>query len=179
MPNPSSLSFLVAALLAGAAVPFQAGANAMLGRLFGHPLWATLVSLMVSAVLIVPVMIAFRLPAPAIGTALKGPWWIWVGGAAGVVYVTAALLLAPRLGAASFMVAVIAGQMMASLAIDHFALMNFAHRPTGLARVGGLGLMLAGLVVFQWTNGADVRAQARQEKSDEASVRAACCASDE
>ncbi len=179
MPNPGSLSFLVAALLAGAAVPFQAGANAMLGRLLGHPLWATLVSLMVSAALIVPVMIAFRLPAPAIGAALKGPWWIWVGGAAGVVYVTAALLLAPRLGAASFMVAVIAGQMMASLAIDHFALMNFAHRPAGMARVGGLGLMLAGLVVFQWTNGADVRAQARQEKSDEASVRAACCASDE
>nr|WP_281405619.1 MULTISPECIES: DMT family transporter [unclassified Mesorhizobium] len=62
---PGSLSFLVSALLAGAAVPFQSGANAMLGRLLGHPLWATLVSLGVSAVLIVPVMAVFRVPVPS------------------------------------------------------------------------------------------------------------------
>jgi len=101
---PGTFSFLVAALLAGAAVPFQAGANAMLGRLLGHPLWATLVSLGVSVALIVPVMMVFRLPVPAAGVALKGPWWIWIGGAAGVAYITAALLLAPKLGAASFIV---------------------------------------------------------------------------
>ena len=42
---------LLVALLAGAAVPFQAGANAALGRLLGHPLWATLISLAVSVLL--------------------------------------------------------------------------------------------------------------------------------
>ncbi|CAN7495830.1 DMT family transporter [Mesorhizobium sp. LjRoot246] len=147
-----SFSLLVAALLAGAAVPFQAGANAMLGRLLGHPLWATFVSLGVSVVLIVPVMIAFRLPVPSVGMALKGPWWIWIGGAAGVVYITAALLLAPRLGAASFIVAVIAGQMVASLVIDHFALMSFAHRPVNIARFAGLAFIIAGLVVTQWAS---------------------------
>ncbi|UDL89911.1 DMT family transporter [Mesorhizobium sp. PAMC28654] len=149
---PGSFSFLVAALLAGAVVPFQAGANAMLGRLLGHPLWATFVSLGVSLVLIVPVMIAFRLPVPSAGMALKGPWWIWIGGAAGVVYITAALLLAPKLGAASFIVAVIAGQMIASLAIDHFALMGFAHRPVNIARFAGLAFIIAGLVVTQWAS---------------------------
>ncbi|BCH30056.1 hypothetical protein MesoLjLc_19860 [Mesorhizobium sp. L-8-10] len=165
MSNPGSFPFLLTALLAGAAVPFQAGANAMLGRLLGHPLWATLVSLFVSAALVVPVMLAFRLPVPTIGAAIKGPWWIWVGGAAGVVYVTAALLLAPKLGAASFMIAVIAGQLMASLVIDHFALMNFAHRPTGVARLAGLALILAGFVIFQWANGAGVRAEARKQST--------------
>ncbi|PAV68750.1 hypothetical protein WR25_10991 [Diploscapter pachys] len=38
---------LLIALLAGAAVPFQAGSNAALGRLLGHPLWAAGVSLLV------------------------------------------------------------------------------------------------------------------------------------
>ena len=149
---PGSPAFLVAALLAGAAVPFQAGANAMLGRLLGHPLWATFVSLGVSLVLIVPVMIAFRLPAPSVALTLRGPWWIWIGGAAGVVYITAALLLAPKLGAASFIVAIIAGQMVASLVIDHFALMSFAHRPVTIARFAGLAFIIAGLVVTQWAN---------------------------
>ncbi|WP_322414667.1 DMT family transporter [Mesorhizobium huakuii] len=148
----STFSFLIVALLAGAAVPFQAGANAMLGRLLGHPLWATFVSLGVSAVLIVPVMMGFKLPVPAVGMAVKGPWWIWIGGAAGVVYITAALLLAPKLGAASFIVAVIAGQMVASLVIDHFALMGFAHRPVTVARFAGLALIVGGLVVTQWAS---------------------------
>jgi len=149
---PSTFSFLVAALLAGAIVPFQAAANAMLGRLLGHPLWATLVSLGVSVALIVPVMMVFRLPVPAAGVALKGPWWIWIGGAAGVAYITAALLLAPKLGAASFIVAVIAGQMVASLLIDHFALMSFAHRPLSVARFAGLALIIGGLAVTQWAS---------------------------
>lgn len=149
---PGSFSFLVAALLAGAAVPFQAGANAMLGRLLGHPLWATFLSLGVSLVLIIPVIIAFRLPVPSVGMALKGPWWIWIGGAAGVVYITAALLLAPKLGAASFIFAVIAGQMIVSMAIDHFALMGFAHRPVNIARFAGLAFIIAGLAATQWAS---------------------------
>lgn len=149
---PGSFSFLLAALLAGAAIPFQAGTNAMLGRLLGHPLWAPLVSLGVSLMLIVPVMVAFRLPVPSVGVALRGPWWMWIGGAVGVVYITAALFLAPKLGATSFIVAVIAGQMAASLVIDHFALMSFAHRPVNAARFAGLAFIVAGLVVTQWAS---------------------------
>nr|WMC95033.1 DMT family transporter [Aminobacter aminovorans] len=154
MPNLGS-SLLAAALVAGAAIPFQAGANAMLGRLLGHPLWATMVSLAVSVALAVPVMLAFRVPVPSFATAAAtGPWWIWTGGAAGVVYVTAALLLAPKMGAASFVVAVIGGQMVASLVIDHFGLMGFVQRPASLARVAGLVLIVIGLVVTQWANAA-------------------------
>ncbi|MDR7220195.1 DMT family transporter [Aminobacter aminovorans] len=154
MPNLGS-SLLAAALVAGAAIPFQAGANAMLGRLLGHPLWATMVSLAVSVALAVPVMLAFKVPVPSFAiAAATGPWWIWIGGAAGVVYVTAALLLAPKMGAASFVVAVIGGQMVASLVIDHFGLMGFVQRPASLARVAGLVLIVSGLVVTQWASAA-------------------------
>lgn len=156
MANPASLILLLPALVAGAVVPFQAGANATLGRLLGHPLWATLVSLAVSIAVILPLLAAFRVSAPAAGAALKGPWWIWTGGLAGVIYITAALLLAPRLGAANFMVAVIAGQMIASLAIDHFGLMGFAARPVNPARLAGVLLIVGGMVVTQWANTAAV-----------------------
>ena len=84
MPNLSSLLLLAVAIFAGAVVPLQAGANANLGRLLGHPLWATVVSLGVSLALILPMLIAFRAPLPSLAVAFKGPWWIWVGGLAGV-----------------------------------------------------------------------------------------------
>lgn len=137
------------AVAAGAGVPFQAASNAALGRALGHPLWGTLASLSVSLVAVAALLLIMRVPAPALGAAVRGPAWWWIGGVAGVVYITAALLLAPRLGVASFMVSVVAGQMLASLVIDHCGLMGLAHRPAGVARLAGVGLMLLGMVVLQ------------------------------
>jgi len=103
----SSFSFAaaipaIAALIAGALVPFQAGSNAALGRALGHPLWATVASLLISLLVVLPLMLALRTPAPASGQATQLPFWAWLGGVAGVIYITAALLLTPKMGAASF-----------------------------------------------------------------------------
>jgi transporter family-2 protein len=147
--NPGSLFFLAVAVLAGAGIPFQAGANAALGRMLGHPLWATLISLGVSAAVIIPIMLAMRVPWPALDEGLKGPWWLWIGGAAGVFYITAALLLAPRLGAISFIVAVIAGQVIISALIDHFGLLGFPQKPVNMARLAGVLMIVGGMIVVQ------------------------------
>ena len=64
--------FAPLAMLAAAVVPFQAGANAALGRNLGHPLWATLASLAVSAVLAALLMLVWRVPAPDINLAMRG-----------------------------------------------------------------------------------------------------------
>ena len=49
-------------LLAGAAVPMQAGSNARLGAVLGHPFWATVISLMVSGAAIALVMLLVKVP---------------------------------------------------------------------------------------------------------------------
>ncbi|KHN93512.1 hypothetical protein BSK71_10495 [Pectobacterium actinidiae] len=147
-----SLSLLLPlgiAVLAGSIVPFQAASNAALGRSLGHPLWATLVSLLVSICVLLPILFAARIPAPAMGSALQGSWWIWLGGVAGVAYITAALLLTPKLGASGFIVCVIAGQVVASLIIDHFGLMGLAVKPATLGRIAGVALIVLGMLVVQ------------------------------
>ncbi|WEF11509.1 DMT family transporter [Pectobacterium actinidiae] len=147
-----SLSLLLPlgiAVLAGSIVPFQAASNAALGRSLGHPLWATLASLLVSICVLLPILFAARIPAPAMGSALQGLWWIWLGGVAGVAYITAALLLTPRLGASGFIVCVIAGQVVASLIIDHFGLMGLAVKPATLGRIAGVALIVLGMLVVQ------------------------------
>jgi len=149
MQSYGSLTLLIAAIVAGAVVPFQAGANAALGRGLGHPLWGTMVSLAVSVLCILPVMIAMKVPVPTFGNLAGAPKWIWIGGAVGVFYITAALLLAPKLGAAAFIAAVIAGQMMASVAIDRFGLMGFAEKPLSAPRLIGIGLIVLGVAVMQ------------------------------
>ncbi len=144
-----SLTFLAVALASGALVPLQAGANAALGRALGHPLWATMASLAVSAACVVPIMIALRVSAPTIANLATQPKWIWIGGITGVIYITTALLLAPKLGAAGLMTAVVAGQILASMAIDYFGLVGFVPRSISGARLLGALLVVAGVLVMQ------------------------------
>ncbi|PPS63368.1 DMT family transporter [Pseudomonas sp. BRM28] len=141
---------LLVALLAGAAVPFQAGANAALGRLLGHPLWATLISLAVSVLMVLPALLLMRAPLPQLSNLGQAPWWAWLGGVAGVAYITAALILTPRLGAAGFIVCVIAGQVLSSLIIDQWGLMGLPSRPVNGLRIAGVALIIVGMLVVQW-----------------------------
>lgn len=141
---------LLIALLAGAAVPFQAGANAALGRLLGHPLWATLISLAVSVLMVLPALLLMRAPLPQLANLSQAPWWAWLGGVAGVAYITAALILTPRLGAAGFIVCVIAGQVLSSLIIDQWGLMGLPLRPVNGLRIAGVALIIVGMLVVQW-----------------------------
>lgn len=149
-----SLLLIVFAALAGAAVPFQGGANASLGRALGHPLWGTLASLAVSALCILPILMVLRVPLPTLGGLAGQPKWIWIGGIAGAVYVTAAILLMPKLGAASFMIAVIAGQVAAALVIDWTGGVGLAPRPVDATRLVGAAMVLLGAIIVQWPAGA-------------------------
>ncbi|THV19828.1 DMT family transporter [Peteryoungia ipomoeae] len=145
----NALFLIFAAVISGAVVPFQAGANAALGRTLGHPLWGTLVSLCVSFACIVPVMVLAKVQAPTPSYLAQAPRWIWIGGVVGVVYITGALMLAPKLGAAGFIMAAIAGQMLASIVIDQWGLVGLPQKPVSWSRLAGLGLIILGLLVMQ------------------------------
>ncbi|MCS3429793.1 DMT family transporter [Klebsiella sp. BIGb0407] len=144
-----TLSLIVLALIAGALVPFQAGTNAILGRTLGHPLWATVASLCVSLICILPLILALRLQLPKLDAAVQAPTWIWFGGLAGVIFITAALMLVPRLGGTGFIACVIAGQMVTALIIDHFGLMGLAEKSASLGRISGVLVIFAGVIIIQ------------------------------
>ncbi|CAG9177889.1 hypothetical protein LMG23992_03598 [Cupriavidus laharis] len=151
---------LATAVLAGAAIPLQAGANATLGRALGHPLWAAVVSLLVSLAAILPLLWMLKVPLPVLPLTGRLPVWMWIGGVLGVFYITAALLMAPRLGASGFIAAVVAGQVASALLVDHFGLAGFAVRALTPARVAGAALILAGMAVMQWSVAHEARPHA-------------------
>ena len=140
---------LLLAVIAGAVVPFQSAINANLGRGLGHPLWATLASLLVSIVVLLPVMLALRLPLPSLAFVSKAPLWMWAGGAFGVCFISFALVLLPKLGASGFMALALAGQVVASLALDHFGMFGLVERQITVSRGIGALLLVAGVVLIQ------------------------------
>lgn len=141
--------FIVIALslFAGFAVPLQAGSNARLGVLLGHPFWATVISLLISGVAIALVMLVVKVPRPNLGALMGGPWWIWLGGLAGVFYITVALMVVPRLGALNFIMAVVVGQLIISLIIDYFGLLGLPRHTPSMQKIIGVSVVLAGFVI--------------------------------
>ncbi len=140
---------LLLAAFAGAVVPFQSAINSNLARGLGHPLWATLASLLVSVLVLLPVILALRLPLPSPGFISKAPLWMWAGGAFGVCFVALAVMLLPKLGASGFVALALAGQVIASMLLDHFGLFGLVEKQLTVSRVLGALLLIGGVVLIQ------------------------------
>src|ERR1051325_2834144 len=94
-----ALAFLLLAVAAGGALPFQAGINARLATFVGGPIRASAISFAVGTIVLV--LLALIATRGVMSTCRLGsvPWWGWLGGAVGAGYVASAVAAAPRLGA--------------------------------------------------------------------------------
>lgn len=50
-----------------------------------------------------------HIPLPALNRAMQAPWYLWIGGFLGVIYLTATIILAPLLGAATMVGLIVPG----------------------------------------------------------------------
>ncbi|MDK2957922.1 MAG: bacterial/archaeal transporter family-2 protein [Desulfovibrionales bacterium] len=141
-------ALLALALLAGGLMPVQAGINARLKFFLGDPAWAALASFAVGTLALL-VYCSALLPWPTAANALKAPLWTWTGGFLGAFFVAATIFMALKLGAASMMAWLIAGQLISSLLLDQFGMVGFAARGISIQRVLGALLLLAGALLIE------------------------------
>jgi transporter family-2 protein len=141
--------FLLVAFLAGSVFPFQAGINAQLRQWLGHPLLAALVSFSVGTLFLALTPTAFATSFPGWQALKHIPWWAWTGGLLGAFSVVSSIVLAPRMGAAALMATMVAGQMMASMLLDHLGLLGFRFQPFTVWRLIGAGMVIGGVWLIQ------------------------------
>lgn len=142
--------WLAAAAGAGACFALQASANASLRAHLASPLWAAFFSICGTILTAVTVMLLIRPVPPVAAAARAAPWWNWIGGPLGALIVLSGATLAPRLGAAAFIAAVVGGQLACSLLLDHFGLMELPRQPITPARLLGVLLVFAGVVLVKF-----------------------------
>lgn len=140
---------VVLAIGLGVLLPVQAGVNAQLRTSLGQPVAAALVSFLVGTAALALGGLLMRVPLPLVAAWGRSPWWHWVGGLIGAAYVAGAIVLAPRLGAATLVAAVVAGQMLASLVLDHYGWVGFPVQEVTPVRLAGAGLIIAGVLLVQ------------------------------
>ena len=137
------------ALAAGTCIPTQAGINARLSLWARSPVLAATISFLVGTVVLTGYVLATRLPLPALRSAAAQPWWLWSGGVLGAFFVAVTIYLAPRLGATNMLAWVLAGQMLAAMALDHFGLLGYPLHPLSLGRLAGIVLLIAGVLLIR------------------------------
>jgi transporter family-2 protein len=140
-------SYVLFALLAGAMLPIQFGINAQLATWVGGSLRAALVSFVVGAIglLAATLLVARGWPDRA-GDA---PWWVWIGGLLGAFYVLGSIVTAPKLGAATLVALILAGQAVASLLVDHYGWVGFDEHPVTPLRIAGIVLLAGGVALVR------------------------------
>jgi bacterial/archaeal transporter family-2 protein len=146
--NPATMLPILLVLFAGGMIALQAPTNALLARAGGSPVLAALISFAVGTLTLLVVWLAGgSRPRPASFAGL--PWYAWIGGVYGAMYVAVAAYAAPRIGLASLITIGIAGQIVVALLLDHVGALGLPRDPVNLVKVGGALLVVAGVVLVR------------------------------
>ena len=141
---------LLFAFVAGVALPVQFSINAVLRGFVGGPAVAATISFFGGTLALVVVALALRESWPLGDTLARAPWWAWVGGFLGAVYVLATIVVIPRLGAATTVgLIILAGQVIASIIIDHFGLIRVPVHELDIPRLAGAVFIVVGVALVQ------------------------------
>jgi transporter family-2 protein len=130
-------------VIAGGLIAIQSVLNSSLGQRIGNFGSVLMLSIISLATLIVLILV---FPSTANLSNLPGlpDWYLYIGGVLGVVIVAAPIFLVPRIGTASTLVAIVLGQLLLAIAIDHFGLLASPKIEVDLARALGVGLVVIG-----------------------------------
>lgn len=144
-------------LLVGGLLALQAAANVQLSGAMRSPVGASTLQLSIGAALLLAL-------AGVIGTLprLQGvtdaPAWHLAGGLGSAIYITAGILLFPRLGAVVAVGLFIAGQMAASLLLDAAGWLGVTPDPLGVASwLGALGVAAGTVLIVRAQSSGAVR----------------------
>ena len=145
--NPMFFS-MIAVIFAGGATALQAPTNAKLMTAVGSPVNAAFVSFAVgtAALGIVAMVLQAR---PDVTAARALPWYAWVGGLYGAIFVVAAAWGVPRLGVALTITLMVAGQLLIGIVLDHFGAFGTPQQPISWGRAAGVAMVLAGVLLVR------------------------------
>ncbi len=113
---------LVLAFAAGGLVAVQQALNGRVNTATLHPISTTWLNFVFgSAILLVMAVVGVVAMGAEMRAPSTGPWWMWMGGVFGIIFIVTASWAVPRYGVLLFALITIAGQLTAALVLDTVA----------------------------------------------------------
>lgn len=136
------------AFIAGAFLPIQGGLNNRFGKALESPVYASMISFVVGALVLIIYIAATRQDIVLSGFK-TAPTYVWLAGALGAFYVTVVIYAFPRIGPALTFSLVVAGQMVIAVILEHYNVLVAHPHPVSIMRIIGVILILTGVVVIR------------------------------
>ena len=138
-------------IVAGMLVATQVSVNGELARALQSPVHAALVSFSLGALalLVILTIKERRFGRIRQATGADKPWWIWIGGILGGIYVFAAAELAPQIGTGQTVVLSLLGLIGGSLLVDKFGLFAASKKSIAPLQIIGLLILVTGVVLIR------------------------------
>jgi bacterial/archaeal transporter family-2 protein len=149
---PGPLTTIVSYLLlvgAGISVALQQVLNANLRAELGSPWWAGFISYVGGTLTMLALVITTGEPRLTGTMIARTSWASWTGGIFGAIFIGIAIMMVPRLGVALVLALIIVGQMLGSLAFDHFGLMGVPLHPANPVRLAGAAFLVLGVILIR------------------------------
>lgn len=139
-----------AAMAVGAVIPAQTAVNSRLRAHIGAPIPAAFISFLIAFLCAAALALIFAAttgPGINLSQAFGEPWWVWIGGLMGVIFITGNVILFPKIGSVETVVLPILGQVIMALVIDNFGLFGAVRSDVSALRVLGALVVVSGIVL--------------------------------
>jgi len=142
------IPLILICVVLGVFLTWQGPVNAEAARRLGSPALAAVLSLSMSVVLVILFALLTARTKPDWTEVAAAPWWTWIGGITGAVFVVGSLLVVPKTGSVLFLLSVILGQMIGAVTADGFGLWGLRETTISPMKLVAMGLVLAGAITF-------------------------------
>ena len=145
MGSLGKLIYFFIAVIAGGVIAVQSVLNASLGKRSGH-LGSVLILTIVSLLVLIALIQIFPSKSNLKNLPRIDEWYLYFGGVLGVFILATPIILIPKIGTASTLIAFVLGQSLVALLIDNFGLFASPKLEISIYRI--VGIVLIGLGAF-------------------------------
>lgn len=145
--------YRIGEIIAGILAGLQVAINGRLGQITGSAFSATMISMATGTlgVIIIAIIVYLiggkKLLIPDKDNGVKTKWWMWTGGAFGMVIVGGNALIAKPLGTGLSVILNVVGQTFGGIVLDAIGFLGIDKKPVTLVKVAGVLIMNVGIVL--------------------------------
>lgn len=131
------------AFISGVLMAVQGSLNSVLSKATGV-IEATFIVHITGTIILAVALFVFQLGKGKLYPLPDVPWYLYLGGLIGVLIVYLVVVSIPEVGVANATTAIIVGQVLTALIIDHFGFFGLDVSPFGKQQIMGLFLLAIG-----------------------------------
>ncbi|QWG34284.1 DMT family transporter [Bacillus mycoides] len=141
----------IVGIMAGMLLAIQIAINGQLGKVLHSSSHAALVSFFVGTITLIIIVGIMDRSYTNIKEPIKqsAPWWIWLGGILGGSYVLINVYLVDQIGNGQTVILTLFGQIIGSLLVEQFGLLNSSENRVTPIQIFGLIVMIAGVFLIR------------------------------